>query len=224
MIKIDNQLSKFNKSRDILGGIILMVCSSFILAEEPIYLWDFGVKIASQSQKTELVATPTKDNNSNHKFAVLTKRHINPTNVPVELLKSRSKTIFVSENQEFSTLSYLEQYKLGKNYFISGRYVEAIKLLEMVDYSKLSNKQQNHLIYIHTDSMYSLGQFSRVVELLSKNKEFELNDELLLLLGLSSMKIGKDEMALHAFNNILEKFPQSEYQILAKIQTRVLKR
>jgi len=220
MIKLSQQISKY---LILTGGFILFACTSVLLAEESIYLWDLGVKISTHSQKMEREIDQENDNKSIRKHAILTKRHISPTKVQVEL-KSRSETTHISINQKFSSLSYLEQFKLGKKYFISERFVEAIKLLEMVDFSKLSEKQQKHLIYIHTDSMYSLGKFGRVVELLSKNKEYELNDELLLLLGLSLIKTGKDEIALQAFNNILDNFPQSEYQNIAKIQTRVLKR
>jgi len=220
MIKLSQQISKY---LIITVGFILSVCTSVLLAEESIYLWDLGVKIATHAQITDRVIDQANDNKLIHKHAILTKRHINPTKVQVEL-KNKSETTPLSINRQFSSLSYLEKFKLGKNYFISERFVEAIKLLEMVDFSKLSNKQQNHLIYIHTDSMYSLGKFGRVVELLSQNKEYELTDELLLLLGLSLIKIGKDEIALQAFNNILDNFPQSEYQNIAKIQTRALKR
>ena len=51
-----------------------------------------------------------------------------------------------------------------------------------------------------------------------------MNDELLFLLGMSSTELGNKKIALHAFNEIIDKFPNSEYQNIAKLQVRVLKR
>jgi outer membrane protein assembly factor BamD (BamD/ComL family) len=70
----------------------------------------------------------------------------------------------------------------------------------------------------------NLGHYSRIVNILTENKAYALNDELLFLLGMSSTKLGNKKIALHAFNKIIENHPNSEYQNLAKLQVRVLKR
>ncbi len=215
MIKI-KKLQCLNKV-----GVLLFVFCTFSIADDSIYLWDLGVKIDSQPKAVINVKMATE--NVDKKYAALTKRHVNPKIVNVELKRSAegAKTQF---SQQFSTLNYLEQYKLGNNFFTSGRYVEAIKLLEMVDFTLLSKKQKIRLVQLHADALFNLGQHNRVVHILTENKEYELNDELLFLLGMSSTEIGNKITALYAFNEIIENHPNSDYQNLAKLQARVLKR
>ena len=204
-------------------GLVLFVFCTFTIADDSLYLWDFGVKIDLQPQPKIVLDPPTTNVIMDKKYAALTKRHINPKIINVELKrnveKEKNKTI-----QQFSTLNYLEQYILGNILFTSERYVEAIKLLEMVDFIMLSNKQKTHLMQLHASALFNLGQYNRVVNILRENKEYDLNDELLFLLGMSSTEIGNKITALHAFNEIIENHPNSDYQNLAKLQARVLKR
>ena len=202
-------------------GIYLFSFLSFAMAEDSVYLWDLGVKIESEPQviaKSKMIKE-----SENKKYAALTKRHMKPQLVNVELIRNNMNSTTHSI-QEFSTLNYLEQYNLGNKYFISGRYVEAIKLLEMVDFSQLSSNQKIHLMKLHADALLNLGHYSRIVNILTENKAYALNDELLFLLGMSSTKLGNKKIALHAFNEIIENHPISEYQNIAKLQVRVLKR
>ena len=202
-------------------GIYLFSLLSFVMAEDSVYLWDLGVKIESQPQV--IVKSKTIKVSENKKYATLTKRHVKPQLVNVELIRNDIRTTTHSI-QEFSTLNYLEQYNLGNKYFTSGRYVEAIKLLERVDFSQLSSNQKIHLMKLHADALLNLGHYSRIVNILTENKAYDLNDELLFLLGISSTELGNKKIALHAFNEIIDKFPNSEYQNIAKLQVRVLKR
>ncbi len=202
-------------------GIYLFSLSSFAMAEDSVYLWDLGVKIESQPQV--IVKSKTIKVSENKKYAALTKRHVNPQLVNVELIRNDINTTTHSF-QNFSTLNYLEQYNLGNKYFTAGRYVEAIKLLEMVDFSQLSSNQKIHLMKLHADALMNLGHYSRIVNILTENKAYDLNDELLILLGISSTELGNKKIALHAFNEIIENHPNSEYQNIAKLQVRVLKR
>ncbi len=202
-------------------GIYLFSLSSFAMAEDSVYLWDLGVKIESQPQV--IVKSKTIKVSENKKYAALTKRHVNPQLVNVELIRNDINTTTHSF-QNFSTLNYLEQYNLGNKYFTAGRYVEAIKLLEMVDFSQLSSNQKIHLMKLHADALMNLGHYSRIVNILTENKAYDLNDELLILLGISSTELGNKKIALHAFNEIIDNFPNSEYQNIAKLQVRVLKR
>ena len=215
MIKI-KKLQFLNKV-----GVLLFVFFTFSIADDSIYLWDLGVKIDSQPKAVINVKMTTE--NVDKKYAALTKRHVNPKIVNVELKRGDegTKTQFP---QQFSTLNYLEQYKLGNKYFTSGRYVEAIKLLDMVDFTKLTEKQKIRLMQLHTDALFNLGQYSRIINMLTDNQEYDLNDELLFLLGMSSTEVGNKQTALQAFNEIIESHPNSEYQNIAKLQVRVLKR
>ncbi|MBC8312211.1 MAG: hypothetical protein H8E72_07880 [Candidatus Marinimicrobia bacterium] len=193
------------------------------MADDSIYLWDLGVKIGSNPEPTHIANSKMETVNGDKKFAALTNRHVNPKIVNIEL-KKNGKSIKNQFSQEFSTLNYVEQYRLGNKFFTSGRYVEAIKLLEMVDFTKLSNKQKTRLMQLHADALFNLGQHNRVVHILTENKEYNLNDELLFLLGLASTELGNKKIALNAFNQIIEKYPLSDYQNIAKLQVRVLKR
>ena len=202
-------------------AIYLFSLLSFVMAENSVYLWDLGVKIESQPQlivKTKMIKV-----SENKKYATLAKRHVKPQLVNVELIRNDIMTTTHSI-QEVPTLNYLEKYNLGNKYFTSGRYVEAIKLLERVDFSQLSSNQKIHLMKLHADALLNLGHYSRIVNILTENKAYDLNDELLFLLGISSTELGNKKIALHAFNEIIDNFPNSEYQNIAKLQVRVLKR
>ena len=201
--------------------IYLTLLLSFIMADDSIYLWDLGVEIKSQPQV--VIKSKTKNVIESKKYASLTRRHIKPKFVNIEL---KHNDINPTNNfiKDLSSLNCFEQYSLGNKYFISGRYVEAIKLLEMVDFGQLSSNQKIHLMKLHTDALFSLGHHHRIVNILTENKMYDLNDELLFLLGMSSTELGNKKIALHAFNKIIENHPTSEYQNIAKLQVRVLKR
>ena len=207
---------------NIIGACLFLFCT-LAMADDSVYLWDLGVKIDSQSQSAVKVNSKVVSAIVDKKYAALTKRHVNPKIVNVELKRGGeiTKNRFT---QDFTTLNYLEQYKLGNKYFTSGRYVEAIKLLEMVDFTKLTEKQKIRLMKLHADALFNLGQYSRIINMLTDNQEYDLSDELLFLLGMSSTEVGNKETALHAFNKIIENHPTSEYQNIAKLQVRVLKR
>ena len=202
-------------------GIFLYSFFSFVMADDPVTLWDLGVKIELQPQVT--IKSKTIKVSENKKYAALTKRHVNSQLVNIQLIRN-DMNVIADSIQESSMLNYLEQYNLGNKYFISGRYVEAIKLLEMVDFSQLSNNQKAHLMKIHAEALFNLGNYSRIVNILTENKAYSLDDELLFLLGMSSIELGNKKIALYAFNDIIENHPNSEYQNISKLQVRVLKR
>tara|TARA_B110000467_G_scaffold54448_1_gene49858 strand:- start:830 stop:1405 length:576 start_codon:yes stop_codon:yes gene_type:complete len=191
------------------------------MADDSIYLWDLGVEIKSQSQAA--IKAPIKSGSENKKYAALTNRHVKPEFRNVEL-KHNDINSNAIKFKDFSALNYMEQYSLGNKYFISGRYVQSIKLLEMVDFDQLSSNQKLHLIKLHTDALFSLGHYDSIIDILTANKTYDLNDELLFFLGMSSTELGNKKIALQAFNKIVESHPTSEYQNIAKLQVRVLKR
>ena len=193
----------------------IFLCS-FLLAEDSIYLWDLGVKI-----------NPTKigseDEDIDQKVAALTKRHVSPKYISVER-KKQSPLTSVIVSPQISSLNNIEKYNLSNKYFTSGRYVETIRLLEMVEFNKLNPKQRRHLIQLHLKALFNLGYYIRIINILTENMANDLNDELLFLLGMSSIELGEKVHALQAFNEIIENYPKSEYQNIAKLQARVLKR
>ena len=197
-----------------------MIFFSFLSANDFIYLIDLGVKI--DGKHTVDKSHPSSNELNSKKYAALTNRHVSPTIEKIQLKNDLQKTKTTPTN--ILKLDNIELYNLGNKYFISSRYVEAIKLLEMVDFSELSNNQKKHLINLHTDALFSLGYYERIVNVLTENNTYDLNDELFFLLGMSSAEIGNKKIALHAFNEIIENFPNSQYKNISKLQVRVLKR
>ena len=148
---------KMKKLHYYILGIYLLSLSSFLLAEDAIYLWDLGMKINTQSQvNAKANLTETISGNVDKKFAALAKRHVSPKYVNVEF-KNNSKQTRVIAPIDFSILNYLDRYNLGNKYFMSGRYVEAIKLFEMVEFNKLDIKQRGHLMQLHADALFNFN-------------------------------------------------------------------
>lgn len=206
-----------NKLQNFIFGIYLFSLSSFLFAEQEIVLWDLGMKIVKANPSATVSANVDK------KFAALTKRHVKPQHINIES-KNKPNNIDVIAQNIFPTLNYFEIFSLGNKYFIAERHVETIKLFEMVEFSKFNIKQHGNLMQLYADALFNLGHHARVINILTKNKEYKLNDELLFLLGMSSAELENKKMALHAFNEIIENHPSSEYQNIAKLQLRVLKR
>jgi len=205
----------------ILQRLSFLLLLSPLMAANPIYLWDLGVQIESKDSAAHY--TQTIDINKKQKYAALTRRHVDPKLVNVELMYNDMQ-LTRNSLSNFSTLNSRQQYELGKKYFTSGRYVEAIKLLEMVDVSQLSANQKTNIIHLHADALFNLGHYSRIVNILNHNNEYELNDELLFILGVSATKTGDKRIALNAFNDIIEYHLNSEYHNIAKLQRIVLSR
>ena len=174
-------------------------------ADETIYLMDLGVKI------------DPKNNLIEKKEAALAKRHVKPKLVNVKTIDVNlaSEASLVDSNS--ISKNSLEKYNLGNKYFLSGRYVEAITIMESIDFNKLSPEQQKNLIILHSDALFQLGHYNRVANILLNNNAFSLNDELLFLLALSSLELGSKKGALEAFYKIVNDFPESEYVSIAKL-------
>ena len=200
---------------------ILPLFLSLSVASDAIHLWDLGVKI--ESKKIQDANAKVINMGENKKYAALTQRHVDPKLVNVELKVHDVNSVQYSI-QNFSILNYRQQYELGKKYFVSGRYVDAIKLLEMVDFKQLSNNQKIDIIHLHADALFNLGYYSRIVNMLTHNKDCDLNDELLFILGMSASKLGEKNIALNAFSKIIEQYQTSEYQNISKLQRIVLSR
>lgn len=209
----------YHRMLNLFIGLLLL---SLLMAADPIHLWDLGVKIESKAP-AEYSNTQTINMNENKKYAALTQRHVGPKLVNVELL-SQDVNLMRHSISTLSTLNDQQQYDLGKKYFISGRYVDAIKFLEMVDFNQLSDNQKINMINLHADALFNLGYYSRIVNILTHHNEYTLNDELLFILGMSATKIGDKGIALNAFNDIIEQHLDSEYQNIAKLQRIVLSR
>ena len=207
--------------------LYLSLCLLFLslsMAADSIHLWDLGVIIESKAPaESQYSNTQAINMNENKKYAALTQRHVGPKLVNVELL-SQDVNPMRHSMSTLSTLNDRQKYDLGKKYFISGRYVDAIKLLEMVDFNQLSDNQKINMINLHADALFNLGYYSRIVNILTHHNEYVLNDELLFILGMSATKIGDKGIALNAFNDIIEQHLDSEYQNIAKLQRIVLSR
>ena len=211
----------YHRMLNLFIGLLLL---PLLMAADPIHLWDLGVKIESKAPaEPELSNAQTININENKKYAALTQRHVAPKLVNVELL-SQDVNLMRHSMSTLSTLNDRQKYNLGKKYFISGRYVDAIKLLEMVDFNQLSDNQKINMINLHADALFNLGYYSRIVNILTHHNEYVLNDELLFILGMSATKIGDKGIALNAFNDIIEQHLDSEYQNIAKLQRIVLSR
>ena len=197
---------------------ILFIITSAIWAEEKsTYLWDLGVKINDKAVSKQKL----KDGNlKSSKHASISNRTIKAQKIKVEL-KSKSSPLLESHIEK---LSNFEKLKYGEHHFFLGQYLSTIEYLENINFESMAESEKKKLIYLYSDALYSLGKYQRVVDILSDTLELTKTDEMLFLLGMSSLKCNDKTNAVSAFDELVKNYPKSDYSFLANLQSRVIKR
>lgn len=214
--------------------LFFLFTSNILAGDEDMILWDFGVKISPaktiQIGPHKTVEINEKNNNiKNIKKATLTNRHIKPQ---IKSTKTPLKKIQIKNNAE-KTLgrpttgtkkNHLHNFYLGKKEHMAGRYVSSASCFENIDLTLVSEQEGNDIIYFHTDALYQLGKYQRVIDIINTLKVEQLNEELLLLNGFSGIKTGQNKLARDSFIKIIDMNPDSEYKKLSHLQIKTLSR
>ncbi len=197
---------------------ILFIIGSLLIAEDKsTYLWDLGVKIGDKAAPQQKLV---KENGNSGKQASLSNRMVKPQKIKAEL----KSTNFLPKNSPMENLSDLEKLKFGEQYFFLGQYLSTIKYLEKIDFNAIGEIEKKKLIYYYSDALYNLGKYERVVGILSESSDMTKTDEMLFLLGMSSLKCNDKKNAVYAFDELVKNYPESEYSFLANLQSRAIKR
>jgi len=175
------------------------------------------------------VIKTTKNNIKKIKKAALTNRHIKPQ---IKSTKTPFKKIQIKNNAEKrlgrpttgTKKNHLHNFYLGKKEYMAGRYVSSTSCFENIDLTLVSEQEGNDIIYFHTDALYQLGKYQRVIDIINTLKAEQLNEELLLLNGFSGIKTGQNKLARDSFIKIIDMNPDSEYKKLSHLQIKTLSR
>ena len=201
---------------------LCFIYSLLLAADNEMYLWDLGMKINSSNTMNQ--QTINKDI-TEKKQALLSNRMIKPKKITMDVdvnssLREPGKDVNVS----IENLSNTEKLHIGEQFYFSGRYIAVISFLDKIDFQLLDKGEKEKLIYYYLDSLYNLGKYERVVEILSKSTDTHVNDEMLFLLGMSSLKCNEDKVAIQAFDELVNLYPNSEYSFLSNLQSKIIKR
>jgi tetratricopeptide (TPR) repeat protein len=197
---------------------ILSIITSALWAEEKsTYLWDLGVKIDDKAMHQQ---KSVEDNANSNKHASLSNQTIKPQKIKAEL----KPTSILPIESHVEKLSNLDKLKYGEQHFFLGQYLSTIKYLENIDFETMDENEKKQLIYLYSDALYSLGKYQRVVGILSDTLELTKTDEMLFLLGMSSLKCNDKKNAVNTFDELVKNYPESEYSFLANLQSRAIKR
>ena len=101
-------------------------------------------------------------------------------------------------------------------------YEDALGYFSRLNTSLASNKDKENIFYWMADSHQRLGQYDNALNLLERIMEFgDLRiDDALIKKGLLHRKLGDENLALAAFNDIVSEHPNSEYLRLAQMELK----
>ena len=101
-------------------------------------------------------------------------------------------------------------------------YKDALGYFSRLNTSLASNEDRENIFYWMADSYQRLGQYNDALNLLERIMEFgDLRiDDALIKKGLLHRKLGDENLALAAFNDVVSEHPNSEYLRLAQMELK----
>ena len=101
-------------------------------------------------------------------------------------------------------------------------YEDALEYFSRLNTSLASNEDKENIFYWMADSHQRLGQYDDALSLLERIMEFgDLRiDDALIKKGLLHRKLGDENLALAAFNDVVSEHPNSEYLRLAQMELK----
>jgi len=101
-------------------------------------------------------------------------------------------------------------------------YKDALGYFSRLNTSLASNEDKENIFYWMADSYQRLGQYDDALSLLERIMEFgDLRiDDALIKKGLLHRKLGDENLALAAFNDVVSEHPNSEYLRLAQMELK----
>ena len=101
-------------------------------------------------------------------------------------------------------------------------YEDALGYFSRLNTSLASNEDKENILYWMADSHQRLGQYDDALGLLERIMEFgDLRiDDALIKKGLLHRKLGDENLALAAFNDVVLEHPNSEYLRLAQMELK----
>ena len=101
-------------------------------------------------------------------------------------------------------------------------YEDALGYFSRLNTSLASNEDKENIFYWMADSHQRLGQYDDALNLLERIMEFgDLRiDDALIKKGLLHRKLGDENLALAAFNDVVSEHPNSEYLRLAQMELK----
>jgi len=121
-------------------------------------------------------------------------------------------------------------YKIALQNFNSRHYRAAISELENLYANFPNHRLASNFVYWIGESYYALGNYEEAVKSFSKVLQYRHSpklDDALLMAGLSYLKLGQPDQAGKKFQELLNRFPKSEYagkarRYLQSIQRNVI--
>jgi TolA-binding protein len=123
-------------------------------------------------------------------------------------------------------LTAKDRYISGLKFYNSREYKKAIGEFEAAAQLAQDKTTRENSYFWIGDCYYRLQNYYQAIEtlrVLTKTKN-EKTDDALLIMGLSYKKLGNTKKALEQFEKIVETFPESEYQRLARVEIDRLKK
>lgn len=101
-------------------------------------------------------------------------------------------------------------------------YKDALAYFSRLNTNTASNQEKENIYYWMADSHQHLGQYDKALILLEKIMQFgDLRiDDALVQKGLLHRRLGDENLALAAFNDVVLDHPESEYLRLAQMEIR----
>ena len=101
-------------------------------------------------------------------------------------------------------------------------YEDALEYFSRLNTSLASKEDKENILYWMADSHQRLGQYDDALSLLERIMEFgDLRiDDALIKKGLLHRKLGDENLALAAFNDVVSEHPNSEYLRLAQMELK----
>jgi tol-pal system protein YbgF len=135
--------------------------------------------------------------------------------------EQQNKAVKTTEQKSFDwkTTSFTNRYKEALDFYQSKKYHEAIQRFEALLVVDRNHALSDNCQYWIGESYFGLGSYQQAIVAFQKVFSFEKsnkNDAAQLKLGICYMKLGDKEKARTEFQKLIDDYPSSEYNGVAR--------
>ena len=205
------------KVKIILIGILVNITSIVVFCNSK-RLWDFGIVIETKKNNQDSVKYfYNNDSQLNKKIKTsLSNNFIKPqkTNISNSTIKKNKLDYY--NYSKFQIYNEIKKKYFIKNYKL---VIELIKHSELNFETQIDNEEIKYLLI---NSLYHMGYYDKALNEIFSLSNYQLNDNNYFLIAMIYESMGDKNLAKKYYSELINKFPNSDYKLSAKIKCQII--
>ena len=213
-----------------ITAVISIILTTILLAGDVIY-WDLGVAIKPKQQTaSDSLLYQLEDGTYIQIGQLRSNIELIPEKVKIDFKANSSKieykvskNLLHSKNTEAMNVDVNYRQRAIAQYLLE-RFTAAVRNFDKIDFNKMESSELIRLKFLYADALYRSGNYLRAYKMIKGMPDSQFNDEIFFLLGLVCKELGDEKGQKEAIFHLINNFPESDYQLISKLQYRSLNR